>query len=220
LDAVAGAAEVTVACIVQARLGSTRLPAKVLLKLPNGRAVLEEVLTRCKQIAAATVIVAALPDTEENDVLLGYIPSGVTVVRGSEHNLLARYAAAAEAVDASIIMRITADCPLLDPSICGALLALYASGGYDYCSNSHPVRTFPAGLDCEVFNREALQRAMRNPTTPEEREHVGPAIQKSCGERRRGLLQSAVDRSHIRWTLDTKDDIPTIWQAFAELMAV
>src|ERR1041385_9116254 len=133
------------AVIVQARLGSTRLPAKVLLPLPTGRTVLEEVLFRCKQIPGVGVVVCAIPESETPHRDPGMIAKewaalkalfvnapdmlaeralqqADVVVRGPEHDVLARYVKAAETVKADIIMQITADCPLIDPQVCGQVL--------------------------------------------------------------------------------------------------
>lgn len=200
----------TTAAIVQARIGSTRLPAKVLLPLPTGRTVLGEVLLRCKQIAGVDVVVVALPDTPENDILLPYVPSDVKVARGPEMDVLARYVMAAAGVEADVVMRITSDCPLLDPLVCGQVLALFNEGDADYCSNVER-RSFPQGFDCQVFSRTMLDRAHREAVDPSDREHVCPFMQ------RHGRVASFVglhDRSGLRWTLDTLDDYRRIVAVF------
>ncbi len=216
----------TVAVIVQARLGSTRLPAKVLLPLPTGRAVLEEVLLRCRKIPGVDVIVCAIPDTVENDILLrlyepmkhisefGFQNPRLVFVRGPEHDVLARYAKAAEAVNADVIMRITSDCPLLDPEACGFVLETQQRNG-GFVSNSWPVREGPHGHDCEVFTHEALKRAHAEATLPEHREHVTPYMQ---AHEQSTIIKSMIDRSHLRWTLDTLEDYSRIWKVMEEQM--
>lgn len=207
----------TVAVIVQARLGSTRLPTKVLLPLPTGFVVLEEVLHRCWKIPSVDVVVAALPDTAENDILLSCVAGDTVVVRGPEHDVLARYAKAAEAVKADIIMRVTSDCPLIDPEVCGKTLDLHCRINRGFVSNSWPHRTYPHGFDCEVFNADLLAEAHQNATEPEDREHVTrwfqrqPHVEKAC-------LSTEEDRSHLRWTLDTLEDYVRIWNVFQEQM--
>ena len=245
----------TVAAIVQARLGSTRLPAKVLLPLPTGRTVIEEVLYRCTRIPGVHVVVAAIPDTEENNIIAGRVEqfqfphdalgngsmcvdpgrlggnlplrSGLvpmTVVRGPEHDVLARYVKAAEAVSADVIMRITSDCPLIDPDTCGAVLSIFRQNGLDYVSNAWPVREVPHGWDCEVFTRDTLDRAMAGVTAKRAinteaieamiwAEHVTIWMQKTEGVKH-AILKDMVDRSHIRWTLDTLADYTAIWNEF------
>ena len=245
----------TTACIVQARLGSSRLPAKVLLPLPAGRTVLEEVLSRCKQIPGVDVVVCAIPDTAENDILASFVSKanhvpynplfdtppyplgkdwakGVTLVRGPEHDVLARYAKAAAAVNADIILRITSDCPLLDPQVCGELLKLRERTNAGFASNSWPARSYPVGFDCEVFTREALERAnaaapaMSPPGTlfermdlatfdaHQDREHAGCPWMMRQTDIKKALLKAMDDRSHLRWTLDTLQDYVTIWNEF------
>ena len=239
----------TTTVIVQARLGSTRLPAKVLLPLPTGRTVLEEVLYRAKQIPGVDVVVAAIPDTAENDIVEAMalrelerlnadrdrhdlVAFGSTrvhrTVRGPEHDVLARYVKAAEAVKADVIMRITADCPLIDPKVCGAVLALRDSQLADYASNAWPARSYPHGLDCEVFTRALLElanahcdcghmidgRGTRHVENPD-REHVTPWMQRQP-DLRRAHLKGLDDRSHLRWTLDTLEDYTRIWGVIEE----
>lgn len=194
----------TVAAIVQARLRSTRLPAKVLLPLPTGRTVLEEVLCRAGQIEGVDVVVAAIPDTPACDLLLPYASSHhAVVVRGPEHDVLARYRKAAEAVGASVILRITADCPLIEPSVCAKVLETRARHVVGYCSNAWPARSFPHGWDAEAFTIGMLRRADEAARDPADREHVCPWMQRQDS---RAFVKDMGDRSSIRWTLDTIDD--------------
>lgn len=188
------------ACIIQARMGSTRLPGKVLLPL-NGWTVLEEVVCRCWQIPGIDTVVVATPDDEIERV----IGNHCWVIRGPEHDVLYRYVIAARATQADVIMRITADCPLISPQLCGAVLD--ALPGYDYASNVHP-RTFPRGYDCEVFTADVLERAN---VESEDREHVTT-----------WMLTAPIKRNNVsapwkmdgRLTLDTPEDYATICAAF------
>lgn len=213
------------ACIVQARLGSTRLPAKVLLPLPTGRTVLQEVLFRCAQIRGIDKVVLAIPDTPENDILLSHCALHLglhEIVRGPEHDVLARYVKAAEAVEADVIMRITADCPLIDPEVCGAMLASLKAERFDYMSNSWPQRSFPHGLDCEVFHYRVLHEANLMAIEPHQREHVTPWMQridpriKNAGYSSWALMREP--DPHTRWTLDTLEDYVRIWGIFEQQM--
>ena len=183
-------------------MGSTRLPGKVLLPL-NGHTVIREVITRCQKIPGIDEVCVATPDHKIADTIDGLCH----VVFGPEHDVLKRYVIAAVMTNASIVMRITADCPLLSPQLCGAVLDHL--GDADYCSNVHP-RTFPQGMDCEVFTREILKRAHRE-ALPTDREHVTT-----------WMLRSPIKRSNLaspwkldgRLTLDTEDDYRTICAAF------
>lgn len=200
-----------VVCIIQARLRSTRLPAKVLLPLPTGRTVLQEVIHRCKQIRGVDEVVCAIPDSSDCDILLPQID--VRVVRGPENDVLARYIKAAAETHADAVMRITADCPLLDPCVCADVLRLHRSGGYEYTSNIFPMREFPHGFDCEVFTVDVLDLAARSAKSEYDREHVTPWMQRHSS--RKAVLKAMQDRSHMRWTLDTIDDYVTIWNLLA-----
>lgn len=219
------------ACIVQARLGSTRLPAKVLLPLPTGRTVLEEVLHRCKRIPGVDAVVLAIPDTPENDIIekvaphgLRQVEWGIEIVRGPEHDVLARYAMAAEVVNADVIMRITSDCPLIDPKVCGRVLSAHKLDRADYASNTMS-RTWPQGLDCQVFSRDLLRRADRETVGAGEvfnllnhdRAHVCPWMERASDVRRSSVTCDR-NRSHLRWTLDTLEDYVRIWRVFEEQM--
>lgn len=205
----------TTAVIVQARLGSTRLPAKVLLPLPNGRKVLEEVLHRCWCIPGVDVVVAALPDTPENDILLSCIVGDTVVVRGPEHDVLARYAKAAEVVKADVIMRVTSDCPLIEPEICGKALDLHCRINHGYVSNSWPTRTYPHGLDCEVFNRDVLELANRNaaphpgpgPYQPGVARHAETGQTLGIWASPQMFQQVADDREHVTPWMQRQPDI-------------
>lgn len=218
------------ACIVQARLGSTRLPAKVLLPLPTGRIVLEEVLYRCRQIPGIDVVVCAIPDTAENDILatvvgkimwcsaddkFGRNPIHPVIVRGPEHDVLARYAKAAEAVGADVVMRVTSDCPLIDPRVCGDVLKRRTEGGYAYVCNNMPP-TFPIGFDTETFTAGLLRHVNDTATDQQDREHVSPMMRRLASGVDGVNVASDIDRSHLRWTLDTLEDYKTIWNVFQE----
>ena len=215
----------TVAVIVQARLGSTRLPAKVLLPLPTGRTAIEEVLHRCKFIPGVNDVICATPDSIENEILAPFIrKAGCAWISGPEHDVLARYVKAANATNADVIMRVTADCPLLDPDVCGMVLDLFhnyelspfafrdGDDEVDYCSNVLP-RSFPQGLDCEVFARDSLDRAHEEATEAYDREHVTSYMQRSMTCRKANVTASN-DLSHLRWTLDTLEDYVRIWNEF------
>jgi spore coat polysaccharide biosynthesis protein SpsF len=213
----------TTVAIVQARLGSSRLPAKVLLPLPTGRTVVEETLHRCKQIAGVDIVVCAIPDTTENDILEAQVadwieylsgnePPFTYIVRGPEHDVLARYLKAAEQVQADIILRVTSDCPLIDPVVCARVLDKLKSDDVDYCSNVHP-RTFPKGLDVECFTIEALRRAEHFACSGACREHV-TLYMYTTQDFHRGNHEQTIDQSKVRLTLDTIEDYVAIWNEF------
>jgi spore coat polysaccharide biosynthesis protein SpsF (cytidylyltransferase family) len=198
--------------IVQARFGSRRLPGKVLRPLA-GRPMLAHVLERAAAIPGVDAVCLATSDAPEDTAIADVAESlGFTVFRGALDDVLDRFRGAAEATRAHVCVRITADCPLLDPYVAGAVVALRASTGADYASNVHPP-TFPDGLDCEVFTRAALEIAWHEAKTPAQREHVTPFLYGS-GERFLCVnLTRSVARADARLTVDDADDL-----ALAELL--
>ena len=195
----------TVAVIVQARFGSSRLPGKV-LKPIGGRPALSSVLDRCRRIPGADVIVCAVPDERANDPVAEIaLESGAVVFRGSEHDVLDRYHRAAQFVGADIVMRVTSDCPLIDPPLCGAVLAALGDAGVDYvCNNMPPL--WPHGLDCEAFWAEHLAHAASEATTPYDREHVTPWLRRNVALRRVSVDGPGRGLERHRWTLDYVED--------------
>ena len=193
-----------VVAVVQARMGSTRLPGKVLMPLA-GEPMVTHVLHRAQAISGVDTVVAALPDLTEDDVLAATCQrSGALVIRGSAHDVLARYSKAAQATDAEIVVRLTADCPFLSPAISAHVLSRF--GNCDYASNTLE-RTYPRGLDTEVFTRRALDTANREASHPTEREHVTPFIYRRPDRFALMSVRNDYDRSDHRWTVDTADDM-------------
>ncbi len=204
------------AIIVQARLGSTRLPGKVLKPLGNGT-VLSEVLRRCAAVPGVDVVVCAIPENAEDDPLVPAVESaGATVVRGSSDDVLGRYARAADTVGADIVMRVTSDCPLIDPGLCGALLAVRAAAGTDYAANNLTV-SFPHGLDCEAFTADALHRAAKSATAAYDREHVTPWLRRDPSISRASVSVNEEGLLDRRWTLDFEEDYSFFTALFAQL---
>jgi spore coat polysaccharide biosynthesis protein SpsF len=191
-------------CIVQARMGSTRLPGKVLLPL-NGHTVIGEVLTRCKKIAGVDEVVCAIP---ADAALLAEAARYCAVIVGPEHDVLARYMRAAEKHGAGIVMRVTGDCPLISSELCSEVLAKLKKHRADYASNIEP-RTFPQGMDCEVFTWDQLNLAHH---LSKEREHVTTWMRDNpCTKRVNVESPWKLDG---RLTLDTEDDYKVICAAF------
>jgi spore coat polysaccharide biosynthesis protein SpsF len=194
-----------IVAIVQARLGSSRLRGKVLETLGGG-SVLSHVLRRAGSIARVERVCCAVPDSQENNPVAEEAQRvGAIVFRGSENDVLGRYAGAAQASEASVVLRITSDCPLLDPETSGLVLSHYLSGDFDYCSNLEP-RSWPKGLDTEVFSRDVLELAHEQAKDPFDREHVTPWMRKNA-QVRRGSVQLDSDLSDWRWTLDYPEDL-------------
>lgn len=206
----------TTAVIVQARMGSTRLPGKVMEPI-EGRPVLAHVLTRCAAIAGSDLVVCAVPDSGESAPLEAVARDcGARVHRGPETDVLGRYLGAARAVGADVVMRVTSDCPLIDPEICGAVLALRAREDAGYAANNMP-RSFPHGLDCEAFTTAALAEADRSTREPYDREHVTPWLRRAPQVARANLASRDPALERHRWTLDFPEDLAFVRAVFAAL---
>ncbi len=191
--------------IVQARMGSTRLPGKVLMKLQN-RSVLGHVITRLQAVNPLDEIWVATTNLPIDDVIAVEAEHyGVSVYRGDEQDVLDRYYHTALSAHAQTVVRITSDCPLLDPEITADLIRFYYKCNCDYASNTMK-RTFPRGLDVEVFSFQVLETAWRNADQPYEREHVTPYIYLHPEQFRLAAYVGDEDLSHYRWTLDTLED--------------
>ncbi len=194
------------AVIVQARMSSTRLPGKVMRRI-GGRTILDYVLTRCAAIAGADVVVCATVDAPDCDPIAGEAARlGAIVFRGSESDVLRRYLGAAEAVGADIVLRVTSDCPLIDPAVCGAVLRLRSERGVDYACNNMPP-SWPHGLDCEAFTLAALRRADAEARVPLDREHPTRIMRAGEGWSRVSLLGPGGQWGTMRLTLDTPQDL-------------
>ncbi len=195
--------------IIQARMGSTRLPGKIMLPL-CGKTVLEHDINR---VSAATrmddIVVATTTKPADDVVAEEALRLGVKVFRGSEDDVLSRYYLAAKAHDAETIIRITSDCPLYDPQLLDEMIGTFQQSRCDYLSNCL-VRSYPRGLDTEIFTFAALEKAYNEATEQVQKEHVTPYINQRP---ELFLIEDYVaDTNHadLRWTLDTQEDFDFI----------
>ncbi|MGS0973004.1 MAG: cytidylyltransferase domain-containing protein [Candidatus Izemoplasmataceae bacterium] len=196
-----------IGAIIQARMGSTRLPGKVLLDL-KGKTVLNHVIERVKQSKLIDeIIIATTTNDRDTPIIDEALRCGVKVFRGSEDDVLSRYYYAAEENKLDVIIRITSDCPLIDPIILDNIIQVYLDNNYDIVSNAgtlQETRTFPRGLDTEVFSFEKLSEAFNKANETYQREHVTPYIYENS--RNVYYYKNKVDFSSYRLTLDTKED--------------
>ena len=201
-----------VVAIVQARMGSTRLPGKVMKDL-LGKPVLIRDINRIRRAKRIDEVVIATTIKPEDDTIVALCEEeGWPCFRGNEDDLLDRYYRAAQAFDADVIVRITSDCPMIDPGVVDSVIEEFLSlrEEVDYVSNALPPRTFPRGLDTEVMTFEALERAWREDNDPALREHATPYIYRNPETFRLHRVANEVDLSHHRWTLDTPEDLAFI----------
>lgn len=202
--------------IIQARMGSTRLPQKVIKKI-EGKTMLEQVIERVKRIKNVDKVILATTSKKEDDVLEKISKNlNISVFRGSEYDVLDRFYQAAKLFKVDLIVRITADCPLLDPKVCEKVIDYYLKGDYDYVSNASP-STFPDGLDTEVFSFQVLEKSWKEVKLLSEREHVTPYIYRNPQIFKLGNVSSERDFSHLRLTVDEKPDLILIREIYKEL---
>lgn len=197
-----------VAAIIQARMGSTRLPGKV-MKSINGKSIIELLIGRLSQSNELDEIIVATSNSALNDPLVKHIKDlNFLCERGDEDDVLSRYYNVALKYKLDTIVRITGDCPFIDSSIVDELVNIYKSNSAQYASNVSPP-SYPDGLDVEVFSFEALEEAHKNATSRFDREHVTPFIKK-ISETKQSALINDEDLSQLRWTLDEIEDFEVV----------
>lgn len=206
----------TTLIIVQARMTSTRLPGKVLLPLAV-EPMLKRLVQRLRRVQRADGIVIATTTNASDDPIAALCAQlGLPCHRGSEHDVLSRYADAARLHGAAVVVRITSDCPLIDPALIDQIIATYEEGGSDYVSNMLPP-SWPYGMAVEVFSAAALQQAHTEATQAAEREHVTPFLYRHPERYRLRNVESPVDLSQHRWTVDTPEDYELVRRLFEAL---
>lgn len=220
-------------------MGSSRLPGKVLLDIA-GKPMIQRVIERTRHARMLdSVTVATTTDTSDEAVAVFAASMGVACTRGSLHDVLDRYYRAAQTHNAEIVIRITGDCPVIDPTLIDLAVNTLLDGGYDFVANRLPppfARTFPIGLDVEVCTFAALERAWREADQPFHREHVMPYLYEgvalsdshrppstvygllSTGSSARGfkiaIINHTPDYGSLRWTVDTPEDLEMMRRVF------
>lgn len=198
--------------IIQARTGSTRLPRKVLADV-LGASMLSRVISRVRQARAIDGIVVATTTHDDDEPVAALAETlGVGVFRGSEHDVLGRYRGAAAVAEADVVVRVTADCPLLDPAVIDRVVEELCarSADVDYASNVVQ-RTYPRGLDVEALFRDTLERLHRRARTAAAREHVTYYLlrEQPALFAIHSVVDSA-DNSDLRWTVDQPEDLELV----------
>jgi|AGTN01.1.fsa_nt_gi Spore coat polysaccharide biosynthesis protein F, CMP-KDO synthetase homolog len=218
-----------IACITQARMASTRLPGKVLLPI-LGRPMLAWHLGRLKRCALADVLAVATVDAPDSRPIAELAASlGLPVTFGSENDVLARFHACAAAQQADVVVRVTSDCPLIDPALVDAAIRRFLDGGFDYLHVD--VTQYPRGFDAEVCSRAALDAALAEASDGLEREHVTPFVYRrpqrfrlgSLGGGRGGQYRLCVDQQEdldlVRRVCESLQDDPAFgWREVVDLL--
>ena len=208
-----------IGCIVQARVGSTRLPNKVLLPVNSSETVLSFGNKQIQQSNLIDKVVIATTDLREDDKLVEHIKKlNISLFRGNSIDVLDRYYQCAKKFSFSIIIRITSDCPLIDPMLMEEIILNFVDdqNSFDYASNVHPLRTFPHGSDIEIFTFKALEAAWKEAKKSSEREHVTPYLYNN---KKFKLFNhtSKNDLSNFRWTIDYLEDLELVRQIISKI---
>jgi len=207
-----------VAAFVQARMASTRLPGKILAEI-GGRPMLMRVVGRARRAATVDAVVVATTTSPEDDRVEDLcVTEGVACFRGHPQDVLDRLYHACLAIRPEVVVRLTADCPLLDPAVVDRTVTAFlrASPPVDFAANRFPGdRTFPIGLDTEVCRPAALERAWREADLPHQREHVMPYLYETPGRFRVLHVRADRDRGELRWTVDTQEDLEFVRAVYA-----
>jgi len=201
--------KINITAIIQARLGSTRLPQKIFLPLFD-KPILWHVVERVKKSKLIKNVIVATTDLEEDDLVENFcINNNINFFRGSSDDVLSRYYYAAKKFQSDLIVRITADCPLIDSNIIDEVINFYLNNNVDYASNVLE-RTFPRGYDTEVFSFNALEKAFIEAENLSEREHVTPFIYNHPDLFKLLSFKHKKDYSFYRLTVDTQEDYSLI----------
>ncbi|SFJ77579.1 spore coat polysaccharide biosynthesis protein SpsF [Halobacillus dabanensis] len=207
-----------VTAVVQARMGSTRLPGKVLRQV-NGKPLLEYQIERMKRSERIDQLVVSTSRRSLDDPIIELCQRlKVDTFRGSEKDVLGRFYETCAYYKADAVVRLTADCPLIDPAVIDKIIHYFLKKypRYMYVSNTRK-RSYPRGLDTEVFTYEALKDAYMNANSPHDLEHVTPFIMKRIGDASIAQVLHDSDESHHRWTVDTPEDFQFVSKVLERL---
>jgi len=198
------------AAIVQARMGSSRMPGKVLSKVDESNPILFYVIKQLQFCKLLDKIIIATSDLVEDDKIANFTEKlGISVFRGNSDDVLDRYYQCAKKFSVSTIIRITADNPLIDPTLVDDAIEKYQSSSYDFISNGLP-RTFPQGTEIEIFSFKSLEKAWKNAKKPSEREHVTPYVYNNSDKFKIFSIKHSENLSHLRWTVDRESDLKLV----------
>jgi len=207
-----------IAIIVQARMKSTRLRGKVMQDI-SGKPMLWHVVDRLRQIKLKNDIIIATTTEKEDDMIADFCKkNSVNFYRGSEQNVLDRYYQAAKINKADVVVRVTSDCPLIDPEVSGRVISAYLKNSGDFIGASNAIkRSFPRGLDTEAVSFSGLEKCWKMAEEPYHREHVTIYMHEHPELFKIYYVVNDRDLSSLRWTVDEKDDIDFVRQIYKRL---
>ena len=207
-----------IVAIIQARMASSRLPGKVMKEIA-GQPMLLHVVKRARMATKINDVVVATTVDSQDDVIEEYCHQNqIPVYRGSELDVLDRYYQTAKEYNAEVIVRLTADCPVLDPGVIDRLVNEFIKADVDFAANRLPPpfkRTYPIGLDAEVCTFTALGKAWHEAKAKHEREHVMPYFYEEPGRFKILQIDNDVDYGYLRWTVDTEQDLELVRKIFS-----
>ena len=202
--------------IIQARMGSSRLPGKVLMKL-NGVSVLQCLINQLDYSKSLNRKIIATSTNEEDNVIFESAKTiGVDSFRGNDLDVLDRYYQCAKYFSVQHVVRITADCPLIDPQIVDKTIEFYKNNNFDYVNNFYK-KTFPSGTEVEVFSFSTLEKVWKNAKKPSEREHVTSYIYTNPEQFSIGFIEYHEDLSNLHWTVDRTEDLNFVRALYSKI---
>ena len=204
-------------CIIQARMGSSRLPGKVMMKIDKTDSILFYLINQVKKNKKINKIIVATTNLSEDDIIANFVKTAdVNLFRGDPLDVLDRYYQCAKKFESSAILRITADNPLTDPKIIDEIADKFLEDSIDYISNCNP-RTFPYGTEVEIFLFSALEKAWKNAKKHSEREHVTPYFHNNKNKFKISNVIFSENLSELRWTVDREKDLEFVKKVVAEI---
>ena len=207
----------TVGCIIQARMGSTRLPGKVLMDVTKEKPVLYYVINQLKHCKSIEKIIVATTTLQEDDKIVQFcMDNKVSCFRGDSKNVLERHYRCAEKFSLSKIIRMPSDKPLLDPEVVDEIVEIFNSNSFDYVTNFLP-STFPGGTEVEVLSFDSLKKSWGNAALPSEKEHVTNYIYNNRNDFRIFNVVNSEDLSNFRWAVDRIEDLKLVREIVSKI---
>ena len=207
----------TIGCIIQARMGSTRLPGKVLMNITKEKPVLYYVINQLKHCKSIEKIIVATTTLQEDDKIVQFcMDNKVSCFRGDSKNVLERHYRCAEKFSLSKIIRMPSDKPLLDPEVVDKIVEVFNSNSYDYVTNFLP-STFPGGTEVEVLSFDSLKKSWENAALPSEKEHVTNYIYNNRNDFRIFNVVNSEDLSNFRWAVDRIEDLRLVREIVSKI---